>query len=126
MRFGKATAGVLASAALMFAVPAAANAATSIATPATSANSPSATTSQFAQVARGQTVAQVDQEMGSTGNVGYFEPGTSGVDNTTEVLTWQDFTLGPLGGTALQFNVTFSSPVGQPLTVSSKTAFGIL
>ena len=130
MRFKASTAGVLAAGALLFAVPAAASASTSSASPASSANTPSATSSQFAQVADGQTMAQVDQEMGSAGTLigatttapgGHVDPAPA---MNTEDVVWNDSSLGPLGG-VLQFSVDFSAPVGQPLVVTGKTALGL-
>ena len=117
MRFKVSTAGVLVTGALLFAVPAAASASTSNASP-TSNNIPSATSSQFAQVADGQTMAQVDQEMGSAGAVEYNEP-------TVTVVRWNDSSLGVLGNVA-EFSVNFSgSATSQPGIVTGKTALGL-
>jgi len=125
MRLKVSTAGVLVTGALLFAVPAAASASTSGASPTSSANTPSATSSQFAQVADGQTVAQVDQEMGSAGTLTSASSGPQGVDPNSEVFAWNDSSLGPLGG-LVRFSVDFSAPAaGQPLVVSGKTALGI-
>ena len=123
MRLKASTAGVLATGALLFAVPAAASASTSSAGPVSSANTPSATASQFAQVADGQTVAQVDQEMGRAGTVKSTSSASSHF-NAGEVVVWNDSSLG-LVGNVLQFSVDFSAPAGQPLTVTGKTALGL-
>ena len=125
MRLGKATAGVLATGALLFGVPAAASASATSASSAPAANTPSATFSQFAQVADGQTIAQVDQEMGSAGTVKSVSMTGTGHFPNDEVLVWDDASLGVLGN-VVQFSVDFGAPaLGQPLLVTGKTALGL-
>ncbi len=108
----------------MFAVPAVASASTSTASPASSANTPSATASQFAQVANGQSVAQVDQELGGAGTVKSVSMTGTGHFPNDEVVVWNDSSLGVLGS-VVQFSVDFGAPVGQPLVVTGKTALGL-
>ena len=103
----------------MFAVPAVASASTSSANPASSANTPSATASQFAQVADGQTIAQVDQEMGSAGTVTFVSMTGTGHFPNDETVEWNDSSLGLLSG-VLPFSVQFSAPVGQSVVVTGK------
>ncbi len=109
MRLKKITVGVLATGGLLFAIPAAAFAAgtASAATATTSATSSgTASFSQFQQVAVGQTVQQVEQEMGSAQPHGGLAHQLPGSNDFSESWTSSSL-LGQLG--LEKFFVDFSA-----------------